>query len=155
MSDIIALIKKEIVPLVNEEGLILYKVENVHEFGMNIYRVYVDDPNSFDIDIEKVERVNKKLLDIVNDELPDDGYLEVSSVGIERELVTLDDFKKALGKYVYVSTYEKVENLKEFYGDLIDYTLDDVTINAVIKTRRKEIKIERKKIAKIRCAVKF
>lgn len=155
MSDIIALIKKEIVPLVNEEGLILYKVENVHEFGMNIYRVYVDDPNSFDIDIEKVERVNKKLLDIVNDELPDDGYLEVSSVGIERELVTLDDFKKALGKYVYLSTYEKVENLKEFYGDLIDYTLDDVTINAVIKTRRKEIKIERKKIAKIRCAVKF
>lgn len=155
MSNIIALIKKEIVPLVNEEGLILYKVENVHEFGMNIYRVYVDDPNSFDIDIEKVERVNKKLLDIVNDELPDDGYLEVSSVGIERELVTLDDFKKALGKYVYVSTYEKVENLKEFYGDLIDYTLDDVTINAVIKTRRKEIKIERKKIAKIRCAVKF
>ena len=94
---------------------------------------------------------------MVNDLLPDDLYLEVSSVGVERELKTEKELELALNKYIYVSSYEKIENLKtkDVYGYLESYDANTITINAKEKTKTKIIKINRDKIAKIRLAVEF
>lgn len=143
--------------IVGKTDLVLVSVKKTHDFGVNIVRVIVDNPTSFDIDLDLVASINQELLDEVNDLLPDGFYLEVSSVGIERELLNDSDFEKAIGKYIYIKTYEKLEAVKdnEVYGDLVSYDDESVTINAVIKTRRKEIKVARSLIAKIRLAVKF
>ena len=137
---------------------ILVSVECVNEYGIDIIRVTIDDPSSFDIDIDDVASINEEILDLVNDYLPDGYYLEVTTVGIERELKTDSDLEKALGKYIYLKTYEKIEsafNQKEMYGYLESYTNDSINVNVINKTKTKLVTIEKSKIAKVRLAVKF
>lgn len=156
MIDIVK-IKEYSLDVVNKHHKTLVDVLDVFEYGINIIRVIIDNPNTFDLDIDEVASINQELLDLVNDLLPDEYYLEVTSVGVERELVTDEDFTKAISKYVYVSCYEKHPDvkLKEFYGDLLSFDNETIKINVKIKNRQKEIEIAKAKIAKIRLAVKF
>lgn len=157
MIDILNEIKEKSIPIVSKHNKVLYNVEKVKDYGMNVIRVLIDDPNTLDIDIDDVAAINQEILDVVNDLLPDDLYLEVSSVGVERELKTEKELELALNKYIYVSSYEKIENLKtkDVYGYLESYDANTITINAKEKTKTKIIKINRDKIAKIRLAVEF
>ena len=151
-------IKSLSMPIVFKYQKILVSVEHVNEYGIDIVRITIDDPSSFDIDIDDVAKINEEILDLVNDDLPDGYYLEVTSVGIERELKNDEDLKKALGKYIYLKTYEKIEsafNLKEMYGYLESYTDNSININVINKTKTKLVTIEKAKIAKVRLAVKF
>lgn len=151
-------IKTASIPIVEKYQKILRSVEKVNEYGIDIIRITIDDPFTFDIDIDDVAAINEEILDLVNDDLPDGYYLEVTSMGIERELKSDEDLEKALGKYIFVKTYEKLEsagNQKEMYGYLESYTAETININVIIKTRTKLITIEKTKIAKLRLAVKF
>ena len=51
--------------------------------------------------------------------------------------------------------YEKVDGIKEIYGDLIDFDGDILDVNYLVKNKKKNIKIQKNKISKIRLAVKF
>lgn len=136
----------------------LVNIKKVKEYGIDKIVIIIDDPETFILDIDEVATINEEILDLINDLLPDGYYLEVSSLGAERELVTTKDYERALNKYIYISTYQKIKeasNLKEFYGYLLAYDENTVTINAVIKTRTKEIIINKDNIAKIRLAVNF
>lgn len=157
MIDILNEIKEKSIPIVSKHNKVLYNVEKVKDYGMNVIRILIDDPNTLDIDIDDVAAINQEILDVVNDLLPDDLYLEVSSVGVERKLKTEKELELALNKYIYVSSYEKIENLKtkDVYGYLESYDANTITINAKEKTKTKIIKINRDKIAKIRLAVEF
>ena len=157
MIDILNEIKEKSIPIVSKHNKVLYNVEKVKDYGMNVIRILIDDPNTLDIDIDDVAAINQEILDVVNDLLPDDLYLGVSSVGVERELKTEKELELALNKYIYVSSYEKIENLKtkDVYGYLESYDANTITINAKEKTKTKIIKINRDKIAKIRLAVEF
>lgn len=136
----------------------LVSIKKVKEYGIDKIVIIIDDPETFILDIDEVATINEEILDLINDLLPDGYYLEVSSLGAERELVTTKHYERALNKYIYISTYQKIKeasNLKEFYGYLLAYDENTVTINAVIKTRTKEIIINKDNIAKIRLAVNF
>lgn len=151
-------IKGKSLPVVEKYQKTLVSVEHVNEYGIDIIRITIDDPNTFDIDIDDVAAINEEILDLVNDDLPDGYYLEVTTVGIERELKNDDDLEKALGKYIYLKTYEKIEsafNQKEIYGYLESYEEDSINVNVINKTRTKLVTIEKSKIAKVRLAVKF
>lgn len=63
------------------------------EFGTNIISIVIDDPETFSLDIDEVASINAEILDEVNDLIPDGYYLEVTSLGIERELLTEKIFK--------------------------------------------------------------
>lgn len=151
-------IRGKSLPVVEKYQKTLVSVEHVNEYGIDIIRITIDDPNTFDIDIDDVAAINEEILDLVNDDLPDGYYLEVTTVGIERELKNDDDLEKALGKYIYLKTYEKIEsafNQKEIYGYLESYEEDSINVNVINKTRTKLVTIEKSKIAKLRLAVKF
>ena len=51
-------------------------------------------------------------------QLPQNYFLEVSSPGAERPLKKDKDFENAIGKNVYIKTYEPVNGEKEFEGIL-------------------------------------
>lgn len=89
------------------------------------------------------------------DFISDKYYLEVSSPGIERELRNLEEVIDSIGKHVYIKTYEKIDNQKEFYGDILDVEDKEITIEYKDKARVKKSIISYEKIAKIRLAVKF
>ncbi len=150
--------KKLALPIIEKYHKILVSLKKVKEFGINKIVFTIDDPETFILDIDEVASINEEILDVINDLIPDGYYLEVSSLGAERELITDGDYKRAINQYIYVSTYQKVENasnLKEFYGYLKSYDDEKIIIDAIIKTRTKEIIITRSNIAKIRLAVNF
>ena len=144
--------------VIEKYQLELISVKKEKEYGIDKIVFTIDDPNTFILDIVVVASINEEILDLINDLMPDGYYLEVTSLGAERELITERDYERAIGKYIYISTYQKLPaplGLKEIYGYLKSYQDDVVVVDAIIKTRKKEITINKANIAKIRLAVNF
>ena len=156
MSKIIEQIEKIAQPITDELNLELVDVEFVKEGRTWFLRVFVDNPEA-PIDIEQCATVSERLSEILDelDPIEQNYFLEVSSPGAERPLKKEKDFENAIGKFIYIKTYEPILDAKEFEGNLLSYNEDEVEIEVKIKTRRKTIVIPRPKIAVIRLAIDF
>ena len=122
---------------------------------VNINTIYFDKDGGLTLD--DCVLLSEKLAEELDKEdfISDKYYLEVSSPGIDRELRNLEEVMNSIGKHVYIKTYEKVDNQKEFYGDILDVEDKEITIEYKDKARVKKSIISYEKIAKIRLAVKF
>ncbi len=156
MSKITEQIEKIVQPITSELALELVDVEFLKEGRTWFLRVYVDNPDA-PIDIDQCALVSEKLSEILDelDPIEQNYFLEVSSPGAERPLKKEKDYEKALGKLIYIKTYEPIEDAKEFEGYLKSYDDQQVEIEIKIKTRRKTITIAKEKIAVIRLAIDF
>ncbi|GGE25182.1 ribosome maturation factor RimP [Marinithermofilum abyssi] len=139
-------------PILEEEGLELYETEFKKE-GKNWYlRVYIDRPEGR-VNLDDCSRISERLskeLDRV-DPIPGAYFLEVSSPGAERPLKTEKHFRQAVGKHVYLTTYEPVDGSKTFEGKLAAYTPEKLTMDMDGET----VEIPADKVAKARLAVVF
>lgn len=157
MSNITSKIEELVSPILQELSLDLVDIEYVKEGRDWFLRIYIDTPTG-GIDIEQCAQVSEKLsekLD-VEDPISENYFLEVSSPGAERPLKKDADFTKAIGKYVYIKTYEPVNGAKEFEGTLLSYSIEEgALIEVPVKTRRVKIQIEKEKIALARLAIDF
>ncbi|MFD1030971.1 ribosome maturation factor RimP [Metaplanococcus flavidus] len=156
MSKITEQIEKIAQPITDELNLELVDVEFLKEGRSWFLRVYVDNPEA-PIDIEQCATVSERLSEILDelDPIEQNYFLEVSSPGAERPLKKAKDFDNAIGKFIYIKTYEPILDAKEFEGHLQSYNEEEVQIEVKIKTRRKTIVIPRQKIAVIRLAIDF
>lgn len=156
MSKITEQIETIVTPITEELNLELVDVEFVKEGRSWFLRVFVDNPEA-PIDIDQCALVSEKLSEILDqlDPIEQNYFLEVSSPGAERPLKKEKDFVKAIGKFIYIKTYEPILDAKEFEGYLKSYSDEEVEIEIKIKTRRKTIVIARNKIAVIRLAIDF
>ena len=139
-----------------EHNLELYKVEYKKEGPDWVLRVYPDKPAdavSEYVSIEECEALNRYLSDKLDEaDIIDRSYnLEVSSPGLDRELIKETDFIRFAGRQIEVKTYEAIDGSKHFEGTLIGKDGDFVNI----KTDDAEIKIPSDKISKINLAVVF
>lgn len=94
MSEYLLKIKESASNIVDKHQKELIDVKVRKEFGTNIISIVIDDPETFSLDIDEVASINAEILDEVNDLIPDGYYLEVTSLGIERELLTEKDIQK-------------------------------------------------------------
>jgi ribosome maturation factor RimP len=156
MSKVPEMIEQLVAPIATELNLELVDVEFVKEGRDYFLRVYVDLPEG-GIDIEQCVQVSERLSAILdeNDPIEQNYYLEVSSPGAERPLKKESDFEKAVGKYIYVKTYEPIKDMKEFEGYLKAYNVESLDMEIKIKTRKVQVTIEKEKIAKARLAIDF
>ncbi|KKK39565.1 hypothetical protein WQ57_02430 [Mesobacillus campisalis] len=155
MSKVIETIEGLVTPIVTDLGLELVDIEYVKEGKNWFLRVYIDKDNG--VDIEECGLVSERLsekLDAI-DPIPHNYFLEVSSPGAERPLKKEKDFHKAIGKNVYIKTYEPIDDEKTFEGLLTAFDGETVKVEIKIKTRKKEIAIPYTKIASARLAVIF
>ena len=106
------------IPILEELNLELVEVEYVKEGKSWFLRVYIDKETG--VDIEDCGNVSEKLSEKLDeiDPIPQNYFLEVSSPGAERPLKKEKDFQKAIGKNVYIKTYEPILDEKEFEGTL-------------------------------------
>ena len=151
MNEYLSKIKDASIPIIEKHKKELVNVSLRKEFGTNIISITIDDPVTFSSDIDEIASINQEILDIVNDDIPDGYYLEVTTPGVERELKE-NEYEKSIGKYICIKTYQKLEtayNLKEIYGTLISVDQDN------LKQRKKIVTIPKDAIAKIRLAIKF
>ena len=97
----------------------LYDVEYVKEGTEYFLRIYFDKDGGLTLD--DCVLLSEKLAEELDKEdfISDKYYLEVSSPGIERDLRDLEEVTNSVGKHVYIKTYEKIDNQKEFYGDIL------------------------------------
>ncbi|HQA19761.1 MAG TPA: ribosome maturation factor RimP [Bacilli bacterium] len=131
-------------------GLEIVSVSFVKEYGMKILRVVAD--KEFGLTLEDSERLNlamRKVLD--EDDITDeDYYLEVSSVGAERQLKTRREIEHAIGRYVSIKT-----DKGKFFGDLMEVTDDSLTLRINNKGRMSKTVFKNVDIQEIRLAVKI
>jgi ribosome maturation factor RimP len=142
-------------PILEELQLELVEVEYVKEGKSWFLRVYIDKETGVDIDDcgNVSEKLSEKLDEV--DPIPQNYFLEVSSPGAERPLKKEKDFLNAIGKNVYIKTYEPILDEKEFEGILTSFDGNEVTLEIKIKTRKKTIVIPYEKVAKARLAITF
>ena len=155
MSQVAETVEKLVTPILEELNLELVDIEYVKEGRDWFLRVFIDKEGG--IDIEECGLVSEQLsvkLDEV-DPIPYNYFLEVSSPGAERSLKNDKDFHKAVGKNVFIKTYEPIDGEKTFEGILTDFDGLTVTVEIKIKTRKKSIVIPYDKVANPRLAVVF
>ena len=154
-NKVIDTVSEMVQPILDNLQLELVDIEFVKE-GQNWFlRVFMDSDDG--VDIEECAKVSEALSEKLDeaDPIKQNYFLEVSSPGAERPLKKEADFRKALGKNVYIKTYEPIEDNKEFEGTLSAFDGETVEVTVTIKTRQKRINIPYEKIAKARLAVSF
>ena len=156
MSNITEEVEKLVIPIVAELDLELVDVEFIKEGRDWFLRVYIDTPNG-SIDIEQCSQVSEKLSEELDrtDPIPQNYFLEVSSPGAERPLKKEEDFQKAIGQFVFIKTYEAINDMKEFEGYLLAYGPEGAEVEIRIKTRKLTVVIGQEKIALARLAIDF
>lgn len=155
MSKVTEVVEGLAEPIFQELGLELVEIEFVKEGKSWFLRVYIDKDNG--VDIEDCGLVSEKLSEKLDelDPIPHNYFLEVSSPGAERPLKKDKDFQKAIGKNVFIKTYEPIDGEKSFEGTLLEFDGQHVKIEMKIKTRKKTIEIPYEKVANARLAVTF
>lgn len=155
MSKVTEVVEELTQPILKELELELVEIEFVKEGKNWFLRVYIDKENGVDIEDCGIvsERLSEKLDEL--DPITQNYFLEVSSPGAERPLKKAKDFEKAIGKNVFIKTYEPIGGEKGFEGELLDYDGQTVKVEIKIKTRKKVIEIPFEKVASARLAVIF
>lgn len=155
MSKVKEEVEKVALPIVTDMDLELVDVEYVKEGKNWFLRIFIDAPDG--VDIEVCGNVSEKLSEQLDevDPIPHPYFLEVSSPGAERPLKKEADIKKAIGKNVHIKTYEPINGEKVFEGTLMEFDGENITIEVLIKTRRKTFVIPYDKVANARLAVSF
>ena len=149
-------LKTLIKPVVEQLGFILYDVVYEQE-GEDWFLRVVIDSDEREITIDDCVEVTETLNPILDEEDPikNEYMFEVSSAGAEKELRSVEEYKKSIDKYVYIKVKEVVENLDEVYGTLLEVNDDTLSVKVNFKGRMKNLSISFSNIEFIRLAVKF
>ena len=144
-------------PILDDHHFYLTDVEFVKEGGGWYLRVYIDKPGGITLDeCVLVSEALSEQLDAINpDPIPQQYFLEVSSPGAARPLKRETDYEQAIGDYIHVSLFKKLDGKKVFEGTLKDLKPDQLTLTVKDKSRKFDQVIDRKLIASARLAIEF
>ncbi len=141
----------------DESDLQIWNIEFVKEVKDWFLRIYIDKKeidSGEAISLEDCEKLSKYLSEKLdeNDLIEQNYYLEVSSPGIDRELITDNHCKTYIGSLVDIKLYKALDGKKEITVKLKDI---DNKKYYVIDEYEKEIEIDKSGVAKIKLAVIF
>ncbi len=129
------ILKEKLLPILVPYNLDVYSIKLKKEHGEKVVEILLDTEMIDVLDLEKIHRAYLDILD--DDDLDDDCYLELSSLGLERPIESLDELKKAIGKYVYVE-------LPKFHGNATIISLDGDIMKLEINDKGRFRKIDAK-----------
>jgi ribosome maturation factor RimP len=93
-----------------------------------LVRVFIDKPEGVDLDdCEKVSRAVSALLD-VEDPVPGNYSLEVSSPGLDRKLTKVEHFQRFEGETVKVQMRFPIEGRRRFRGTLVSSDDENIVV---------------------------
>ncbi len=115
-------------PAVERMGYELSDLEAKLGGGSGVVRVFIDQPEGIDLDdCEKVSLAVSALLD-VEDPLPGQYNLEVSSPGLDRKLTKTKHFQRFTGEIVRVQMRFPIEGRKRFKGTLVSSNDENIVV---------------------------
>ena len=93
-----------------------------------LIRVFIDKPEGIDLDdCEKVSLAVSALLD-VEDPVPGNYNLEVSSPGLDRKLTKVEHFQRFAGETVKVQMRFPIEGRRRFRGILVSSDEENIVV---------------------------
>ena len=127
-------------------GLIAVEVTFTQESGRHFVRIYIYNPKQ-PVSHTDCENVTRKLADYLDELIPVNYYLEVSSPGLERKLKTEKEYLIFQHKKVHVKLKKELEDekLKVFDARIEDYSeekglsLKIIDLNKVITVKHSDI----------------
>ena len=116
-------------PTVEALGVELWGVEYLIQGKYSVLRVYIDRPDE-GVTIDDCERVSRQISGIfdVEDPIPGEYTLEVSSPGMDRPLFQLSQFALYVGEAASVRLRTPVEGRRKFKGVIQSVGDDSVTL---------------------------
>jgi ribosome maturation factor RimP len=93
-----------------------------------LVRLYIDKPDGIDLDdCEKVSLAVSALLD-VEDPVPGNYNLEVSSPGLDRKLTKVEHFQRFAGETVKVQMRFPIDGRRRFRGTLVSSDEENIVV---------------------------
>jgi ribosome maturation factor RimP len=93
-----------------------------------LVRLTIDKPDGIDLeDCEKVSQAASALLD-VEDPVPGEYSLEVSSPGLDRKLTKVEHFQRFEGETLKVSMRFPIEGRRRFRGTLVSSNDENIVV---------------------------
>ena len=93
-----------------------------------LVRIFIDKPDGIDLeDCEKVSLAVSALLD-VEDPVPGNYNLEVSSPGLDRKLTKVEHFQRFEGEIVKVQMRFPIEGRRRFRGTLVSSDDENIVV---------------------------
>lgn len=140
------IIEKKVLQVFEKHHLKLYSITEEKMGKDKILTILIDN----ELTHEVLEPIHMEVLDLINDDIPDDYYLELSTVGLERELRTLEEVKAYISSYIFLESFEYTGN-----ATLEDVVGDTLYIKYFIKGQPKKLQLPYTNVKFIRLAVKF
>lgn len=141
-------IKAKLEPLLIPHKLKIYSIKRKAEFGVNIVEILLEGPN---ITTDLLAPIHRELNELLDDsDINPNYYLELSSVGAEYRLTSLEQIKDHIGSYLFIDA-----NRFRDFGTLLDVENETLIIRFNDKGQFRKIKIEYDTIRIIRTSVKI
>lgn len=127
-SNTVSKVTEIVEPYAKELGLDLWDIRFVKE-GTDWYlRIFIDKEGGISIDdcVDLTHAITKPLDEA--DPISQSYTLEVSSPGVERELVTDAHFEKYVGSPVMLRLIRPIDKIRDFSGVLSSYNSGELTV---------------------------
>lgn len=141
-----------VTPIVESLGYEVVEIDYSKSYGENNLTVFIYKKGG--VTLDDCEIVNNALDEVLDNNDITDGAaynLNISSPGLDRPIVTADDFRRSLDTEIEILFVEPVGKKKKANGILIKYDDDTVTL----KANDKEVVYDRKNASIIRPYIKF
>ncbi len=127
-GNVVSKVREIIAPYLEELGLDLWDIQYRKEGTERYLRIFIDKDGGVGVDdcVDLSHAITKPLDEA--DPISESYTLEVSSPGIERELVQDEHFKKFIGADVMMRTIRPIDGARDFCGKLADYSDGVITL---------------------------
>ena len=116
----IEILKQQLEPAVQAVGMELWGIEFLSQGKHSVLRIYIESESGVSVDdCEAASHQISGILD-VEDPIPGEYHLEVSSPGLDRPLFTFDQFSRYVGEFIRVRLQIAVEGKRNFTGRLLN-----------------------------------
>ena len=125
----VAVVWELVEPYAEELGLRIWDVRFLKEGADWYLRIFIDKDGGVSIDdcVDMTHAINKPLDE--SDPIEQAYFLEISSPGVERDLVRDEHFTAYVGEKIKVKMIRPVDGKREFSGILADYSDGNITIS--------------------------
>lgn len=153
-ADAKEIIEKSIIETVAPLGFEVVEVRYFKEYGNYNVTVYLWCESGVDLNAcETAHNALSTALDRYEELFPDNYVLNVSSQGLDRPIVTDDDFRRALNTEIEAVYQDNGAKVKQ-HGTLLSYDAENFTLQTGGKTP-KQVVITRNSTAKVQPYIRF
>ena len=121
-------VEEIIKPFAEEMGYDIWNIQFAKEGSDWYLRIFIDKDGGIDMNdcVDFTHAISKPLDEA--DPISQSYMMEVSSPGVERELVKDEHFEKYIGSPVMMRTIRAIDGVRDFNGKLVKYENKEITV---------------------------